>query len=1368
MFTLWKELVPPSAVEHVVSATLATTHDSLPNLVVGRGSMLQVFRVREEEVLDGGAYIKLAAKNVRKHARLELAYEQRLHGDIASMASVRTASSAKHGRDSLLLSFKDAKISLLEWCTATNTLVTVSIHHYEDDAYRREFLEDPGSIHICVEPSNRCAVMPIYGTRLAVIPFRQDSQLDGEGASIVIPFSEIGPEIKNVLSVRFLNNFYEPTLAVLYEPAETWTGRLQTRKDTCELVVVSLDLTNRKFPIIYRRDRLPYDCHTLLPVPAPLGGLFVIANSCLIYVDQGSPGVGVAVNARASACTSFSLREEQMQLGITLDASHYTFLTPYRLLITLAGGELFLAELIRDGRSITDIRLGKVGASVLTSCACTLGSSYFFLGSRVADSLLIQYTEARENAERRIPLTRQARQFMDLDAELYGEDVDVSENDTTLDRSFVKLYEFRVCDSLPSIGSITGLAVGRSTVAIADASEQDESGRLDLVLASGYGKNGALSVLRVLETGDELQELEKGDFFTTGQTLTAGSILDNTRIVQVDAFGVRLLNSDAQLMQLVPFGDAASRSRITAACMADPYILLISNMGRFAVLRADPQSRDLKMCQPLSLARDRRVVSGCICVDQGGTFVRVQDASQMASATNRVRSEVADAAHNSLAAEKQNEEMDDIDMELYGNADAPAEDMEAGADDANMPTVKADVDEEQQRDDQKPPGAESRVANEPDVSHWCMLYLEDGSLEIFSLPSMELVFSSPRFDLAPAVVIDAVAGEATRTTWPDEASAIREIVSVNFGQEGRDIHIAAVNTAGELFVYRPFVYVSDEQIASAVNGSSATAVERRLAVRFQRIFVDHLPRPTPPAAASGTDEAITTAMLGHTSATQRRIVPFTKIGGMSGLFLPGTDPAWLIYTPRRFVRLHPMEIPSVTCFTPFHNVHCPHGFLFYEQDSLHISQLPDGFIYDLQWPLRKVQLGRSAHHIAYHPPSETYAVATATQREFILKDDPTEIQENRTPGTTLPLVSAYALELFTPITWESIDRYEFEENERVLSMKCVTLATSQTTSGRSQFIAVGTGYVWGEDISTKGRIYIFDVMEVVPEPGRPQTNHKLKLRCKEEVKGAVSVVDGIQGHLLTSIGRQIILQDFEDTERLNGIAFLDAQIYLTSVACIKNMFLIGDLSKSIWFIGFQEEPPKVALLGKDTSPLAVTCNEFLIDGSTVYFAVADAEGGMHLFSYSPYNVQSFGGQKLIRRGDISLGAPVRAMLRLPRFSADGCAEQQLCVCALANGALGMLTPVPDKAYKRMQLLGARLVNGLQHVAGLNPRAYRAVAAKYRIAFNPIRSILDGDLLSTFVSLPIARRREMAKQARNKELQLLEDLTLTLRWSRDVF
>jgi cleavage and polyadenylation specificity factor subunit 1 len=49
----------------------------------------------------------------------------------------------------------------------------------------------------------------------------------------------------------------------------------------------------------------------------------------------------------------------------------------------------------------------------------------------------------------------------------------------------------------------------------------------------------------------------------------------------------------------------------------------------------------------------------------------------------------------------------------------------------------------------------------------------------------------------------------------------------------------------------------------------------------------------------------------------------------------------------------------------------------------------------------------------------------------------------------------------------------------------------------------------------------------------------------------------------------MVLQDFEDTERLNGIGFLDTQIYLTSIACMKHLMLLGDLCKGVWFVGFQ-------------------------------------------------------------------------------------------------------------------------------------------------------------------------------------------------------
>lgn len=40
-------------------------------------------------------------------------------------------------------------------------------------------------------------------------------------------------------------------------------------------------------------------------------------------------------------------------------------------------------------------------------------------------------------------------------------------------------------------------------------------------------------------------------------------------------------------------------------------------------------------------------------------------------------------------------------------------------------------------------------------------------------------------------------------------------------------------------------------------------------------------------------------------------------------------------------------------------------------------------------------------------------------------------------------------------------------------------------------------------------------------------------------------------------------------ERLMGLAFLDINLYATSLKTFKNFALVGDLTKSMWLISFQ-------------------------------------------------------------------------------------------------------------------------------------------------------------------------------------------------------
>lgn len=51
------------------------------------------------------------------------------------------------------------------------------------------------------------------------------------------------------------------------------------------------------------------------------------------------------------------------------------------------------------------------------------------------------------------------------------------------------------------------------------------------------------------------------------------------------------------------------------------------------------------------------------------------------------------------------------------------------------------------------------------------------------------------------------------------------------------------------------------------------------------------------------------------------------------------------------------------------------------------------------------------------------------------------------------------------------------------------------------------------------------------------------------------------------------MRAFDQDERLVGVAFLDVGVYVTSLRSLKNLLLIGDIVKSVWFVAFQVRLP---------------------------------------------------------------------------------------------------------------------------------------------------------------------------------------------------
>jgi cleavage and polyadenylation specificity factor subunit 1 len=139
-------------------------------------------------------------------------------------------------------------------------------------------------------------------------------------------------------------------------------------------------------------------------------------------------------------------------------------------------------------------------ASVLTTSISLAGPGYLFLGSRLGNSLLLQFT-SRElgqvggRREREPPIKRKRLDMQGdwLDTELDEFEVYGSQ-ETAAHR--ITAYSFQVCDSLLNIGPCGQVAMGEPAFLSEEFAASSPDPDIELVTPSGHGKNGALCLLQ--------------------------------------------------------------------------------------------------------------------------------------------------------------------------------------------------------------------------------------------------------------------------------------------------------------------------------------------------------------------------------------------------------------------------------------------------------------------------------------------------------------------------------------------------------------------------------------------------------------------------------------------------------------------------------------------------------------------------------------------------------------------------------------------------------------------------------------------------------------------------------------------------------
>lgn len=1335
-------------------------------------------------------------------AWLELVCHHRLHGNIESMAVLSHGrDDGRKCRDAIILSFREAKFSVLEFDDSTHSLRTSSMHYFEGPDWqylKRGGEKFPKGPLVRTDPQGRCAGALVYDCQMIMFKAAQERHGLGEEEEGVISSGTLCAHVKSsyVVSMReldiihikdftFLHGYIEPVVLVLHEKEPTWAGRASIKRHTCMITALSINTTLKQHPLIWSASSLPYDAFMLLAVPSPIGGVIVVAANSIHYHSQ-SASCALGLNEFATMPEG-SGEMPKSNIVVELDSSRATWISHDVALFSTKTGNLLLLSLIYDGRTVQKLELLKSKASVLTSCMSMIGDMFFFLGSRLGDSLFVQYTCGMGSA---INLKTGREEYGDVEVDIANPaakrlrraSLDDSQDGACVEELSLyhslsantdllqKNFNFLVRDSFVNIGPLRDFVHGLRMNADVNASGSAKQSNYELVGCSGHGKNGCLSILHqsirpdlitevelpgckgiwtvyykgsrsqtadtagssiaaeeefhayliislesrtmVLETGETLGEVtETVDYYTEGATIVAGNLFSRRRVVQVYSRGVRLLDGAYMTQELrieAPSlkADISSKSEnvcVAYASIVDPYVLLKMTDGTVQLVTGDPSTCSISVSAPPMFQGFGDTITACSLYQDRGPSPWLRRTS--------------------------------TDAWLAPSFD-PVE-ISEGSD-----TDQGDI--------------------------YCVICKQSGRLELYELPELLCVFSVHNFIHGNKILFDSrmaprdsqrdsslkegtnmqVSGEEKQDS--NASMHVVEICLEKWGDKFGRPFLLAVLSDGTFLCYHAYLYEDSSLVSEEGDiletGAIGTIISRLKNLRFVRLPLDQV---------TGEDDIAT---------NRPSIVSFRNVGGFRGAFVTGSRPVWLMNF-REKLQAHPQLCDgSIVAFTPLHNINCNHGLIYVtSQGLLKICQLPS-LNYDNDWAVQKIPLHGTPHQIAYHTDANLYALIVSSTVEMsaahiIESTDQgsayiSELENE--DGQRLVTLEEFEVRIIEPAkaggVWETKRVIPMQITEYALTVRIVNVKNTSTEQMQT-LLAVGTAYVQGEDVPARGRIILVTVGQ---DPGDP--NSWATEIYSRELKGAISAIASLQGHLLVAIGPKIILHSWNGSE-LVGAAFFDAPLYVVSLNIVKNFVLFGDIHKSIYFLCWKEDGAQLVLLAKDFGSLDCCATEFLIDGSTLSLLVSDSRKNIQIFSYAPKSVESWKGQKLLPRAEFHVGSHVTKFLRLPMLPTTSSTRTNrfALLFATLDGSIGCVAPLDEVTFRRLQTLQRKLVDAVPHVAGLNPRAFRQFKSSGQAHRPGPDNIVDCELLFHYEMLPLKEQLEMAHQIGTTRSQILSNL-----------
>lgn len=1229
-------------------------------------------------------------------------------------------------------------------------------------------------------------------------------------SSFILNSTLLNEAIENVLDFSYLKSYREPTIAVLYQPTRTWASRVQLERDTVCYMVLSIDFTQRTFTSVVSAKNLPYTVSKIVPLANPLGGSLLIGSNEFVHIDSQGRVNGVMVNPLHTISSNLELKD-QKDLNLVLDGCVVSQLaeSPDEVFVVLQKGQYLSVKFFIESRKVQELTVTEIPTVrklqlPVPTAITMLKSRYMFVGSATSDAKLIQWkregeedgTSANEKdpvVEAEVEVEKPSPKQADEDDEglydelddIYGdlktETKTVVVNSNTVDS---RPIDIRLSDKLPNYGPINDMVVCRSK-----SSDIDDGDYYDVVAATGSGIDGHLTIFNrklrpsvvsklklknnfsriwalspsvlprisdtngiqdsenaeegflgeaidtyligsnskgtfIFKIGDEFEDVTNSipNFNSSAPTLAATTALDGQLVIQVFSNAVVVYDSDMTFLT-----KKALEQEPKSVSFANDYVMLnYENDSSDAAVKKEDESTDIKKATSDSEQKAPKKSTKTTLV------LHIKETKEGSGGWTISES----LAPSSLPKA----------TSLFGGVSSICSNFLLSTQPASSLKRKRGKEPEfQSADTQSKTGS---IAYSLSKSELHMFFTEKPNVSydlssLLHLPNV-LTLSGSKF-----VEDEPLPAHQQNVQIP--IVQISHFVLENNVEKGNE-YVALLTASNEIHVYHLLVNPKTRKV---------------MLVKVRNVLT-----MTNLNKSGDSSEANTDAEDAPT-----KLIPFENIGGFSGLFVLGRKPIMILKQANSPIQFHSLASTfPVLGFTSFNTRSVNKGFAYIDAKyMLRISTLPENVDMGTAWPTQKLYIDDGEKNqdvlvsknnpvetvvsMCYHSSGDVLAVATAyPDSEGYQANDP---EGNPIPDLNLemPRPDSYRskLKLVSLSTWTVIDQVEYGVNEGVMTLKSVELEISEKTKQRKEFLVVGTSVMRGEDLAAMGGFYIYEAIDVVPEPGRPETNRKLKQVTSESGKGAVTSVCEVNGHLLIAQAQKVVVRNMQEDLSIVPVAFMDMNMYVLSTKSLKYMVLLADAMRSVWLVGFGQEPYRMTLFGKDYRDVQVTSCEFAVVQKKLFIIVADTQQRIHVLQYDPEDPMPFSSQKLIRRAEFFTGKDIDAMIMMQyEDPVDHSNEDNkpteppkqgvyVSFCGARDGSLCAIVPVSESTYRPLYVVQQQISDKEEHYFGLNPRMHRATGVAPLTTASQGKAVIDFDLVRTFQELPVERREQFTRR-----------------------